>query len=230
MDYESKKWREAMFVDMNMHEMTFSSDSEQNLEDIVKTARARGLDAICITDHDSMGLKEYAENYSREVGFPIFVGVEYYSLQGDILAYGIDTIPDGRIDAQDFIDYVNERGGVTFACHPFRNNNRGLEDHLSKVEGLTGIEVLNGSTLFEANQVAYEYCDDLGLMAIGAGDSHHLKAVGRYATWLPNMAYTTEGFVQELKKGISIPAIPNKAGGYTAIDMENYFRPRLVAE
>lgn len=219
-----------MFVDMHMHEMTYSSDSVQKLEDMVKIARAKGLDAICITDHDSMGLKEYANNYSRRVGFPIFVGVEYYSLQGDILAFGIDAIPEGRIDAQDFIDYVNERGGVTFACHPFRNNNRGLEDNLRCVKGLTGIEVLNGSTAFEANKLAYEYSEELGLMAIGAGDSHHLKAVGRYATWLPNLVDTIEDFVAELKKGRSIPAIPNIAGEYTAIDMENYFRPSLVME
>ncbi len=218
-----------MFVDMHMHEMTFSSDSEQKLKDMVKTAKAKGLDAICITDHDSMGLKEYAEHYSKEVGFPIFVGVEFYSLQGDILAYGIDSIPDQRIDAQDFIDFVNDRGGVTFACHPFRNNNRGLEHNLKNVTGLTGIEVLNGSTPFEPNKLAYEYCDELGLMAIGAGDSHHLEAIGRYATWLPEMVHTTEDFVRLLKKGVSIPAIPNMSGGYTAIDMENYFRPQQVA-
>ena len=54
-----------MLVDMHLHESTCSSDSKMTLEEIVATARERGLDAVCITDHDSMGLKETAEQYSR---------------------------------------------------------------------------------------------------------------------------------------------------------------------
>ena len=49
-----------MLVDMHLHECTYSSDSKISLEEIVTTARGRGLDAVCITDHDSMGLREYA--------------------------------------------------------------------------------------------------------------------------------------------------------------------------
>ena len=72
-----------MLVDMHIHESTCSSDSKMTLKEIVATAKERGLDAVCITDHDSMGLKEFAEAYSEEIGFPIFVGVEYFSLWGD---------------------------------------------------------------------------------------------------------------------------------------------------
>ena len=75
-----------MLVDMHLHECTCSLDSHTNLEQMVTIAREKGLDAVCITDHDSMGLREYAEEYARKNNFPIFVGVEYYSLQGDITA------------------------------------------------------------------------------------------------------------------------------------------------
>ena len=106
-----------MLVDMHLHECTFSTDSFLHLEEIVSIARQKGLDAICITDHDSMGLRERAEAYSREIGYPIFVGVEFFSLWGDVTAWGIDGIPDHRIDAQDFIDLVREKDGfcVSFA-------------------------------------------------------------------------------------------------------------------
>ena len=49
-----------MFVDTHMHEMTCSKDSFLKLEEMVEIAREKGLGAICITDHDDMGLKEYA--------------------------------------------------------------------------------------------------------------------------------------------------------------------------
>ena len=79
-----------MIIDMHMHEMRYSGDSFLKLENMVEIAKRRGLDGICITDHDSMGLKEFAAEYSRKTGFPIFVGIEFYSQQGDIVAFGIE--------------------------------------------------------------------------------------------------------------------------------------------
>ena len=76
-----------MFIDLHIHEKRFSKDSFISLEEIVEIAKAKGLDGICITDHESMGLREYAAEYSAKTGFPIFVGIEYYSLQGDILNF-----------------------------------------------------------------------------------------------------------------------------------------------
>ena len=198
-----------MLVDMHLHEKTCSPDSFISLEEIVAEARRRGLDGICITDHDSMGLRAYARDYARRTGFPIFVGVEYFSLQGDITAWGIEDFPPERIDAQAFIDQVNRAGGFCVSCHPFRSNNRGLEDNLRRVKGLHGVEVLNGSTSLAANRTALAYCRELGLQAIGASDAHVLKQVGKYATWLPEYVDTLEGFVAQLHSAPTRPAIWN---------------------
>ena len=55
-----------MIIDMHMHEMRYSGDSFLRLENMVEIAKHRGLDGICITDHDSMGLKEFAAEYSEK--------------------------------------------------------------------------------------------------------------------------------------------------------------------
>ena len=198
-----------MLVDMHLHECTYSLDSFINLKQIVSVAKARGLDAVCITDHDSMGLKDFAAEYSKEVGFPIFVGIEFFSLQGDITAWGIDSYPDHRVSAQNFIDHVNRSGGFCVSCHPFRNNNRGLEDNLRKVTGLHGVEVLNGSTSLEANRTALRYCRELGLQAIGASDAHVEQNIAKYVTWLPEKVVTTEDFIAQLHHCKTRPAIWN---------------------
>lgn len=198
-----------MLVDMHLHECTHSLDSFINLDQIITVAKQRGLDAVCITDHDSMGLREYAAEYSKKIGFPIFVGVEFFSLQGDITAWGIDTFPDHRIPAQDFIDQVNKASGFCVSCHPFRNNNRGLEDNLRKVKGLHGVEVLNGSTSMEANRTALRYCRELGLQAIGASDAHVIPNIAKYVTWLPEKVNTLEDFVAQLHHCKTRPAIWN---------------------
>lgn len=188
-----------MLVDMHIHESTFSKDSNNNLWQIVEAAKHKGLDAVCITDHDSMGLRETAEKYSKEICMPIFVGVEYYSIQGDILAFGIDKLPSARMDAQQFINYVKSFNGVCFSAHPFRDNDRGLKEHLKYVKGLDGIEALNGNSTLNENKKAFEYCKTLGLQAIGASDSHNPDTIGKYATKLPQWASSMDEFINIIK-------------------------------
>lgn len=206
-----------MLVDMHLHEKLFSADSYLTVEEIVAIAKARGLDAVCITDHDDMGFKDLVEEYSKRLDFPIFVGVEFFSLQGDITAWGIDSIPDHRIDAQPFIDQVNAAKGFCVSCHPFRNNNRGLEDNLRNVKGLHGVEVLNGSTSMEANRTALRYCRELGLKAIGASDAHITEKVARYVTWLPEKVNTLPDFIEQLHTCDTKPAIWN-GSAYDVVD------------
>lgn len=207
-----------MLVDMHLHESTCSSDSKMTLEEIVATARERGLDAVCITDHDSMGLKETAERYSRETGFPIFVGVEYF-LSGEILLHSASTASrTSGSRAQDFVDQVNAAGGFCVACHPFRNNNRGFEDHLWEIQGLHGVEVLNGSTDMEANRKALSICKARNMQMVGASDAHWTSQLGKYATMVPGEPKDLEEFVAALHKGGLKPAIYEEGKGYRIVD------------
>jgi len=206
-----------MLVDMHLHALPNSTDSFITLEQIVTAAKARGLDAVCLTDHDSMGGREFAADYSKKVGFPIFTGVEYFSLWGDITAWGIDTFPDTRIEAQTFLDQVNAAGGFCVSCHPFRNNKRGFEENLGKAKGLHGVEVLNGSADMEANRTALRWWRELGLQPIGASDAHTVEQVGKYVTWLPEYVDTLADFVSLLRSRPVRPAIWN-GSGYDVVD------------
>ncbi len=195
-----------MFIDTHMHEMTYSKDSFLRLDEMVQIAKQKGLGAICITDHDSMGLKDYAAEYTARTGFPVFVGIEFFSLQGDIVAFGIEDYPKERVPAQEFIDFVKGQGGVCFAAHPFRNNNRGLEEYLRVVRGLDGLEVLNGSTLPDACRKAALYAKELGLFTLGSSDCHVPDKVGVCATYFPEEVNTMEEFLEVFKKGQMKPA------------------------
>lgn len=197
-----------MLIDMHVHEMRNSSDSFMSLEEIVEKAKIIGLDGVCITDHESMGLRDYAEFYSKKNNFPIFVGAEYLTKEGDILVFGIDKLPKQyKLPAQEFIDYVNLKGGVCIAAHPFRNNNRGLGENLKKVKGLSGIEVLNASTSSEANNIAMRYSKDLGIAAFGASDAHDLIQLGKYATRFFDNIKNVSQLVEAIKMGRCIPEI-----------------------
>lgn len=201
-----------MLVDMHIHEKTFSGDSFLSLSEIVSIAREKGLDAVCITDHDSIDIKSYAEEFSAREHFPIFTGFECYTLWGDITVWGVDEAPKTRIEAQELIDRVNAAEGFCIACHPFRNNNRGLEDNLRRVRGLHGAEVLNGSTDPAANETARRYCAELGLKMFGASDAHVPEQVGKYVTMLPERAETLRDFIRILRSCEPRPASWNGRG------------------
>lgn len=59
-----------MFIDLHMHEMRNSGDSYLTLEEIVEIAKKKGLDAICITDHDNMDIRSLQKNIQQKQGIP----------------------------------------------------------------------------------------------------------------------------------------------------------------
>ncbi|MEG0817472.1 MAG: PHP domain-containing protein [Cetobacterium sp.] len=199
--------RLIMLVDLHIHESKYSLDSHVSLENIVAEAKSKGLDGIAITDHDDMQIKEEAKALSELLNYPIFVGVEYLTLEGDIVAFGIDQVPEGRIPAQEFIDIVKVAGGVCIAAHPFRNNNRGLENNLNIVKGLAGIEGFNGNTDKLSNLKAVETAKKLGIQTVGSSDAHHQHEVGKYATKLPFKVANIEELIEAIKTNKCTPRV-----------------------
>ncbi|MEA1974975.1 MAG: PHP domain-containing protein [Bacillota bacterium] len=47
-----------MLVDIHIHELNGSLDSQLNIFKAIEKAENRNLDAICITDHDSLYLRD----------------------------------------------------------------------------------------------------------------------------------------------------------------------------
>ena len=60
-----------MFIDTHMHEMTYSPDSFLKLEEMVRIGKEKGLGALCITDHDSMG-RGQASRFLLGLSFILF--------------------------------------------------------------------------------------------------------------------------------------------------------------
>ena len=190
-----------MFIDLHVHEQTFSPCSWLNLEEAVAAARAQGLNGICITDHDSLEIKKTAAHFLRQCDFPVFVGVEMTTQEGDIVAFGLDSLPQGIPTAQEFVDFVNAQNGFCFAAHPYSRFRKSLGDGIAALRGLHGVEVANGNNMKEDDAKALRACKRLGLTAVGGSDAHAVDEVGRYATWLPRLAATVDELAATLRNG-----------------------------
>lgn len=204
-----------MIIDLHLHESQYSACSWMTVQEAVAAARKQGLDAICITNHDSLDIRE--SDLLKTVDFPVFVGVELFTDEGEIIAFGLDVLPEQPIPAQDFIDFVTEQGGFCFAAHPFRVGS-GLGDHMTTLKGLHGVEVCNGGNLDWENAKAWKACQQLNLVPVGGSDAHLPKDVGRYATWLPAPVTTMQELVAALKSGECCPVAKDEGGAWRKIE------------
>lgn len=195
-----------MLIDIHVHERTHSPCALMSLEEAVEAARVAGLDAVCITNHNSLDIR-YAD-YLKTVDFPVFVGVEMRTVQGDILAYGLDSLPfDQEPDARDFVDFVVSRNAFCCAAHPFRRYGGGIGDYVYKLSGLHGVEVFNGANREEENHRALAACRELGLVATAGSDAHEIDEIGRFALWLPEMVSLEQELACALKSGKCRPMV-----------------------
>lgn len=189
-----------MIIDTHIHENKYSSDSFIDLKKAIDVAKLIGLDGICITNHDNNDLRNELGDYAKINGVLVIVGAEVLTHQGDILVFGLKDIPKEKIHAEELLKLVKKHKGVAIAAHPFRNNNRGLENHLQEVANLLdGVESFNGSTYSYDNLYAYAMATQLGLPSLGASDAHVIDKIGKYATKFYGTIRDDKDFIEAIK-------------------------------
>jgi predicted metal-dependent phosphoesterase TrpH len=204
-----------MVIDLHVHEYLFSPCSGMSLEEAAAQARRIGLDGLCITDHNSLDIRGALS--LRTLDFPVFVGVEMTTRQGDMVAFGLDVLPRRQPTAQEFADFVADRGGFCFAAHPFRAWGGGMRQHVHEVRNMQGVEVFNGANPGSDNVKALRACRALGLIPVAGSDAHAVEDIGSYATRFPEPVRTLEELVAALKAGRGCPVVRAK-GGYRTPD------------
>jgi hypothetical protein len=208
-----------MIIDMHVHESKYSSDSHFTLEEAVERAKKVGLDAICITDHESSDIFDEAHEYSRKSGFTVLVGAEILTHEGDLLVFGVKDLPKHKVHASELIKLAEKHKGICISAHPFRNNNRGLGEHIRTVRHkLAGVEAFNGSTLPHHNLNAYTLATELNLPSVGSSDAHVLEKLGRYATVFQGRVRDERDLIEAVRQGRVFPAMLRE-GIYHPIDL-----------
>jgi predicted metal-dependent phosphoesterase TrpH len=205
----------SMIIDLHTHEYLFSPCGRMSLEEAVAHARRIGLDGLCITDHNSLDIRHAA--CLRTLDFPVFVGVEMTTREGDMVAFGLDSLPRRQPTAQEFADFVAGQGGFSFAAHPFRSWGGGMRRHMRSIRNMHGVEVFNGANPGSDNTKALRACGELGLIPVAGSDAHAAGDIGSYATSFPEPIRTLDELVAALKAGRGCPVVRDK-GGYRTPD------------
>ncbi len=147
--------------------------------EVVKKARAAGMDVVCITDHNSVAGAHRAQKLCKDFkDISVVIGEEISTADGEVLAYFIeDEIPAG-LSAVETIERIREQGGLTVAPHPFSLHCPCLKDQIYELD-LDGIEILNGGHIDDYANATAQKISQCGRWAVtGGSDSHCLKNIG----------------------------------------------------
>ncbi len=185
-------------VDMHLH-TSRSFDSLNDPLALLDVAAARGIDILCVTDHN-----EIATALKLKQRFPdrIIVGEEVKTAEGvDIIGLFIEQqIPKGT-PAGATCDLIHEQGGLVYVPHPFARGKGGdgriLETIADRVDAIEGFNARLHDQRLNERAVAWALGHGLPL---GAGsDAHTLNEVGRAFAELPRFAHDAHSFRTALR-------------------------------
>jgi predicted metal-dependent phosphoesterase TrpH len=191
--------RELIAVDLHMH-TNHSHDCATPVEKLLDTAKAQGLGAIAITDHNEVsGALEARE---KADGIKIIVAEEVKTAdQGEVIGLFIEEkIPRG-LTLEETIAEIRRQGGLVYVPHPFdRMHSVPDYEHLLKVvEDVDAIEVFNPRVAFSAfNEEAATFAQKYRIVAGAGSDSHVAQGLGSVKIMMRDFSGAEE-FLESLR-------------------------------
>jgi len=188
-----------VLIDLHCHTLPLSTCSALEADQLVALARERGLDGICLTEHDRAWPAGELQTLHERTGFPVFSGVELTTDQGHVLAFGLDDPRAFSAIALEVHEAAKACGALLFLAHPARDGL--LKVTHDTVEFFMSVEAVNGSDSRLQNMAASGLARGFRLPGIGGSDAHTVAEVGRAATRFPARIETQAELLEALRAG-----------------------------
>jgi glycosyltransferase involved in cell wall biosynthesis/histidinol phosphatase-like PHP family hydrolase len=171
--------RKLIDVDLHMH-TDHSPDCATPVDVLLETAKARGLGAIAVTDHNVISGAHEARD--RAKGIKVIVAEEVKTAdQGEVIGLFIEEhIPRG-MTLQETIAEIQRQGGLVYVPHPFDRMHAvpDYEHLLDVVEDVDAIEVFNARVAVRSfNEEAVKFARKYRIPAGAGSDSHVPQGLG----------------------------------------------------
>lgn len=187
-----------MLIDLHCHTLPLSQCSSLQPEELIDLARQRGLDGVCLTEHDRFWPEDGLAELRERISFAVFSAVELTTDLGHVLAFGLRPGLSLATAAAAFAA-AQECGGLLFLAHPARDGL--LRVTHETVEYFESVEALNGSDTRLQNLAAKGLAHGFRLPGIGGSDAHTPAEVGRVATSFLDNIKSNEELLAALKAG-----------------------------
>jgi hypothetical protein len=178
---------EGAWLRCQLHAHTTNSDGEPTPEGLVEHYARAGYDVLAITDH--WHITPYDHDGILVLPSAELSGaVEGELEEADVLAYGIDELPEARErfpSIADAASWIVTQGGVAYLAHPYWS---GLSaQHFLAAGDLSGMEILNGGAeQQQGNGLSLVHWDEVlhsgrTCHGIATDDSHYAGQDSRLA-------------------------------------------------
>ncbi len=173
--------RPLIDVDLHMH-TDHSHDCATPVEVLLATARAQGLGAIAVTDHNEISGALEARAQAEGTGLRVIVGEEVKTAgQGEVIGLFIEEkIPRG-LSLQETVAEIKRQGGLVYVPHPFDRMHSvpDYEHLLTILDDVDAIEVFNPRVAIGAfNEEAERFAAKYRIVAGAGSDSHVAQGLG----------------------------------------------------
>lgn len=187
-----------MRADLHLHSR-HSPDSTLDPREIAQLAKARGLKAVAITDHNTVAGHAAMRDACAQEGLLFIPGIEVTSTEGHILAYGVKEAPQSGRTAVETIEEIHALGGIASAAHPERVYT-GLSTDVVRAAKFDAVEAFNSQSAVHHNAKARMVAEELRLPITGGSDAHAPYRVSLgYLTMDLEPESTDEAIAQILK-------------------------------
>lgn len=186
-----------MKIDLHVHSV-FSPDSTISPQQLVQQAAVRGLDAVALTDHNTLkGIGEVRRVAGQLLIIP---GCELSTAEGHLLCLGIDREIERGLPMQEAMKLVAQMGGVAIPSHPFRTGTGCGRKVLERIRPRV-IEGMNGRNLDAKNRRAIRYAREHGLACTGGSDAHAPEELGRAFTLVEGEGLSVSEVLEAISSG-----------------------------
>jgi predicted metal-dependent phosphoesterase TrpH len=221
-------------IDLHTHSF-FSGDGVSTPEELIATAKARGLHGLALTDHNTCEGMDYLlrKGLIRPDGLPVdnflvIPGVEVSTHEGHLLCLGV-TLPNMKGEPAAVVcQEIHKRGGLAIPAHPYDYFRAGIREAVLKTLPADAIEIFNAATTFQfCNRKAAEYAKLRGYPMTSGSDGHHENSMGTAYTILDTVAFTLEAVMKAIvKPGNQLVCHPLSPGDKLRKTWNNWMRLR----
>jgi len=204
-------------VDLHVH-TRYSRDSVITPDQLIFYARKSLLNAVAVTDHDSL---EGAVKIAKEnPEFLVIPGMEVSSLNGHIVALNVSEMIPRGLSAEETVELIRRAGGIAIACHPFAWLKGSVGRYVTAK--FDAVEALNASAFPYklASRKAEKLAESLHLPKVAGTDAHYGPIIGRVYT-LVDAEPTVESVLAAIVKG---KCQPQGAGLSLSLRVQNQLR------
>lgn len=188
-----------MLVDLHCHTKVMSPCSALTPDALVRAARGRGVEAVCITEHDAIWPAADAARLAEQMEFPVFRGMEVTTEVGHVLVFGIERHDPAMAVLAELHRIVRAEGGLMFLAHPSRRYGTLPPDDLAAY--FDSVESHNGTEGMLQNDHAVRLARAMPLPGIGGSDAHSAREAGVCATRFNSAICDEAAFLAALRAG-----------------------------